>query len=437
MANFETFLCKSLLGWLTIQVCLTLVFLWSLRSRPKKSLPDYQLPKTAIILYLRGADPILPNCLRSLLQQNYPQYDLKLIIDHEEDAAWKVATDTIQEVKATNVQISSLTTVRNNCSVKCSSLVQAVSELDDSYEVVALVDADIIVHSSWLRELVSPLTDPKVGATTGNRWYLPSDNYWGSLVRYVGNVSTVIQMYLFRIPWGGTLAIKTQVLRQTRLLDKWSQALCEDMLIPSILGKSGIKIKFIPSLLMVNRQECDLPSFRDWVKHQLLCSRLYHPLWSAVVSDVISSILFPTLAILTLLGAFLAGQWDTVAMLLGCYGSYTLGLLWLMLILEQAVQQIIHRQGQAIAQLSTPTIGKMLLAIPLTQWIYGLGFVSSLWMSTVKWRGVTYQIAGPWNIRLVQSQPNQFSLNKEWGGEGMERWGDGELGRWSDRQNKH
>jgi cellulose synthase/poly-beta-1,6-N-acetylglucosamine synthase-like glycosyltransferase len=429
MLNLETFLCKSLLGWLAIQVCLTLVFLWSLRSRPKKSLPDHQLPKTAIVLYLRGADPFLPTCLRSLLQQNYPQYDLKLIVDHLEDAAWKVATDTIQEARATNVEISLLTTVRNNCSLKCSSLVQGVSALDDSYEVVALVDTDIVVHPNWLRELVSPLADPKVGATTGNRWYLPTGNYWGSLVRYVGNVSTVVQMYLFQIPWGGTLAIKTKVIRQTGLLDKWGQAFSEDMMISRILGKHGIKLKFVPSLFMVNRQECDLPSLRNWIQCQLLCSRLYHPRWSAVVGDAISSILFPTLTILTLLGALLSGKWDTVALLLGCYGSYTLGLLWLMLILESGVQQVIGHRGQAIAQLSTATIGKMLIAIPFTQWIYGLGLLSSLWMSTVTWRGVTYQIAGPWNIRLVKSQPDQLG--------NMERWGDGEIKQWGDGENKH
>ncbi|AFY35890.1 glycosyltransferase family 2 protein [Calothrix sp. PCC 7507] len=408
MPDFEMFLCKSLLGWLVIQVCITLVFLWSLRSRQKKSLPDHQLPKTAIVLCLRGADPFLPNCVRSLLQQNYPQYDLKLIVDHQEDAAWKIATDTIQEARATNVQISPLTVVRSNCSLKCSAIVQAVSELDDSYEVVALVDADTVVHPNWLRELVSPLADPKVGATTGNCWYVPTGNYWGSLVRYIGNVSTVVQMYLFQIPWGGSLAIKTKVLRETGLLDKWSQAFCEDMMIRSVLGKYKIKVKFVPSLLMLNQAECDLPSVRDWIGRQLLCSRLYHPRWSAVVGDAISSILFPTLTILTLIGAILSGKWDTAALLLGCYGSYTLGLLWLMLILEQGVQQVISHHSQPIAKLSTNTIGKMLIGIPLTQWVYGLGLLSSLWMPTVTWRGITYEVAGPWNIRLVKYQPYQL-----------------------------
>ncbi|NJR75087.1 MAG: glycosyltransferase family 2 protein [Scytonema sp. CRU_2_7] len=405
MKELAIFLSKSLLGWLAIQMCLTVVFLLYLRSSQKNSLPDDQLPKTAVILCLRGADPFLTNCLRSLLNQNYPQYDLKLIVDSQEDPAWKIATDTIREQKATNVQISPLRIARQNCSLKCSSLVQAVSELDDSYKIIALVDSHTVVHRNWLRELVNPLAHPKVGATTGSPWYLPKGKYWWSLVPYISNVSLVIQKYLFGIPWGGSLAIKTEVLCQTGLLDKWSLALCEDIMIRSVLRKYGMRVKFVPSLLMVNREECDLPSLRDQIQRQLICSRLYHPQPTAIIGDTFSSILQPTLVLMCLLWALFTSQWQNFALLLGCYISYTVGLLWLMLILEQGVQQITRDRNQPLAQISFTTIIKLLIGIPLTQWLYGLGLLSTLGMSTINWRGVTYQISGPWNIRLEEYQP--------------------------------
>jgi cellulose synthase/poly-beta-1,6-N-acetylglucosamine synthase-like glycosyltransferase len=407
MKELTIFLSKSLLGWLAIQVCITLLFLLYLRSRPK-SLPDEELPKTAVILCLRGADPSLPDCLRSLLKQNYPQFDIKLIVDNQEDPAWQIVSDIINEQEATNAQITHLRIIRHNCSLKCSALLQAVSELDDSYKVVALVDADTVVHPNWLRELVSPLMNPKVGATTGNRWYVPTGNYWGSLVRYVGNVSTVVQMHLFRVPWGGSLAIKTEVLHKTGLLDKWGQAFGEDMMMHNILNQHGMKVKFVPSLIMLNREECDLLSLIDHLKRLLFSSRMYHPQWLAVVGDAVSSILFPSLVILLFFLSLGNGEWDAAALLLGCYSIYTLGLLLLMLILEQGIQQIIYRHGQLTTKLSVTTVGKMLIAIPLTQWIYGLAILSSLWMSTVKWRGIVYRIQGPWNVRLVEYHPYDF-----------------------------
>ncbi|BAZ32971.1 glycosyl transferase family protein [Cylindrospermum sp. NIES-4074] len=408
MQDLMIFLSKSLLSWLVIQVCFTLVFLWYLRPRKKSLIPDEELPKTAVILCLRGADPFLPNCLRSLLQQNYPHYDLKVILDSQEDPALKIATEAIAELRATNVQISPLRTVRHNCSLKCSSLIQAISDLDDSYKVVALVDSDIKVHPNWLRELVTPLNDAKVGATTGNRWYLPTGNYWGSLVRYAGNVSTVVQMLIFQVPWGGTLAMKTEVIHQTGLLEKWGQSFSEDMMIHNVLKKQGLQVKLVPSLMMVNREESDLLSLLDNLKRLILCSRLYHPRWLALVSEAVSSILFPTLVVVLILESLLEGQWYTAGLLFGCYSVYTIGLLLLMLLMELAVKRVILFQDQATAKLSPIVILKMLLAIPLTQWVYGVIMLSTIWTSTVKWRGLTYRVKGPWNVRLVEYRPYQW-----------------------------
>ncbi len=410
MIDLAIFLSKSLLGWLAIQMFLAVVFLFYLYSK-KNILPDDQLPKTAVIVCLRGVDPFLSNCLRSLLYQNYPQYDLKLVVDSYDDAAWKIATDISQQV-ATNVQISPLRMLRYNCSLKCSSLVQAISELDDSYSFVALIDADMVPHANWLRELVTPLTHPKVGVTTGSRWYIPTGNYWGTMVRYQGNISNVVQMFLFGIPWGGNLALKTEIFRETALLDKWGQALNEDKLLCKVLKKQKMQVKFVPSLIL-NREECDLPSLFSCLERQLLSSRLYHPLWSAVIGDVVSSILVPTLAILLGLVAFLSGESDAAALCFSSFAIYTIGLLFLMLGLEKGVEGVISSQVQTNTKISAIALLKMLIAIPLTQWVYGLAFLSSLRASTVNWRGVSYEVKGPWNIRLIKYHPYQLSTQSD------------------------
>ncbi|MCC5637087.1 glycosyltransferase family 2 protein [Nostoc sp. CHAB 5844] len=408
MEQLTIFLSKSLLSWLAIQVCLALVFLFYLHLGRKSSLADEQLPKTAVILCLRGADPFLSQCLRSLLTQNYPQYNLKLVVDSQTDPAWQIAHDTINQLGATHVEINYLRVIRHNCSLKCSALLQVIAELDDSYKVVAFVDADTVVHPNWLRELVSPLANPKIGATTGNRWYVPTGRYWGSLVRYAGNVSTVVQTFLFGIPWGGSLAIKTEVLRHIGILDMWGKALNEDLMMHKVLKKHGMQIKFVPSLMMLNREECDLFGLIDHLKRLFLYSRLYHPQWLAVVGDLVSSILFPTTTIVLLLVSLWDEQWQTATLLFRTYSIYTLGLLLLMLTLELGVRPVILAQGQSVTKLSLGAVLKMLIVIPLTQWVYGLAMLASLLRSTVKWRGAIYRVKGPWNIRLVEYQAYDF-----------------------------
>jgi cellulose synthase/poly-beta-1,6-N-acetylglucosamine synthase-like glycosyltransferase len=408
MPDLMIFLSKSLLGWLLIQTCLTLIFLWYLRSYKPQLLPDEKLPKTAVILCLRGADPFLHNCLRSLLQQNYLQYDLKLIIDSQEDPAFKIVTETINELGATNVQISILRAVHHNCSLKCSSLIQAVSDLDNAYPVIAFIDADTVVHPNWLRELVTPLLDDKVGLTTGNRWYVPTGNYWGSLVRYSGNVSTVVQMFLFQIPWGGTLAIKTEVLNRIKLLDKWGQVLTDDILLHKLVKKQKLKIKFIPSLLMLNQEESSLSNLLESLKRLIISSKLYHPGWLAIISEAYSSIVVPNLVIIIIFYLLLQSQWYAGFLLFSSYISYTIGLVLLMLLMEVSIHHILHNQGKKIPKLSPLIILKMLIAIPLTQWIYGLIILSSLWTSSITWRGLTYRIQGSENIRLIEYRPYQW-----------------------------
>ncbi len=399
-------LLQTLLGWLVIQIALTSIFIYYLRSNSVNSLSDSQLPKTAVILCLRGVDPFLANCLKALLEQDYPQYDLKIVVDSQEDPAWQVASDTVAECNATNVQISPLKIASTVCSLKCSSLIQAVSELDSSYKVVALVDADAVVHSSWLRELVTPLMHPKVGATTGNRWYLAQGSYWGTLIRYIWNVSAVIQMYLYGICWGGTLAIKTQVIHETGMLERWARGLSEDTMLKGILAEYDLKVKFVPSLLIFNREECTLANLMNWMKRQLLISRLYHSQWWLVVVEAVFSTLLPNLIFVLVFVNILLAKWDVSLILFTCYSLYIFSLVLITTAVEIEVRKVINYRW-LMPNISFTTLIKKLIEIPLTHWFYGYTLVSSMWMSKVYWRKIVYRIKSPFNIQLTKYHPYQ------------------------------
>ena len=176
-----------------------------------------------------------------------PRTAVRIVVDSREDPAWAIVEEAVNRCQATHVQIASLAERRETCSLKCSSVLQAISELDESFEVVALVDADTIPHRNWLRELVAPLADERVGASTGNRWYMPTQPTWGALVRYIWNSAAIVQMYWYRIPWGGTLAIKTRVFRETDVLEKWGNSFCEDTMLRRVLRPLGLSVAFVPS----------------------------------------------------------------------------------------------------------------------------------------------------------------------------------------------
>jgi cellulose synthase/poly-beta-1,6-N-acetylglucosamine synthase-like glycosyltransferase len=226
----------------------------------------------------------LKRCLAAILDQDYPRFELRIVVDHRSDPAMPVVEDVLSSRPAANAIVQQLSDPLGTCSLKCSSLIQAVAGAEPSAAFVAQLDADTIPHRSWLRELATALSDEHVGAATGNRWYMPDNPTWGSLVRYAWNSAAVVLMHSYRIAWGGTLAIRTSVIRDAGLLDRWSRAFCEDTMLFRILRDAGWEVRFVPSLMMVNRESCDLAGFVGWVQRQLLTARLYHPSWWAVVA---------------------------------------------------------------------------------------------------------------------------------------------------------
>jgi cellulose synthase/poly-beta-1,6-N-acetylglucosamine synthase-like glycosyltransferase len=387
------------------QVALVVGYLRVLGCRRQPSLSDEQCPLVAVILSLRGDDPFLSDCLRALLHQNYPRYEVHIVLDHPDDPAWPVVQAVLQSEAPSHVRVHTLTERRDTCSLKCSSLVQVVSQLDEACEVVAQTDADTIVHPDWLRELVTPLADERIGAATGNRWYVPTEATWGALARGLWNAAAVIIMYWFKIAWGGTLAIKTRVLREAGLLERWSRALCEDTLVYRELRRLGMDIAFVPSLMMVNRESCTMPGYLEWCRRQLFNTRLYHPAWPVIMFHGIGTFLTPAAALLLTFAACVTAQWSAVLWAGGGFAFYQLAYILLFIAIEVGVRRIAESRGETVGQWTPSRLVKLVSAIPVTQVIYPIILLSTVLVRHIQWRGVTYQVTGPWQVRLVEYRP--------------------------------
>jgi Glycosyl transferase family 21 len=372
------------------------------------------LPKATVILCMRGADPFLPDCLQGLMAQDYPDYQLRIVIDSPEDPAWDVVEKTLQNPlqnqMATPVKISPLEQRRSTCCLKCSSLIQAVSDLDEDCAVVAILDADVVPHRSYLRELVAPLADPKIGVASGNRWYFPFGGQWGSVVRYVFNTPAVMQMTAYKMPFGGALAFKADILRHSPLLERWGHSLTDTPVLAGVFREQGLGVAFVPSLMMGNLEGCKLPNFVRWMKRQLLMVRLYHPpaKWWAIIAHGTVISLIPALSFGLLLTSALTGQWDVFGVIASGLVVYIIGSLSIILVLERYVRKVLKTpDGKPVAPFSFATLLQIMVAIPLMQFIYPIALYSVMLMRNVNWRGVRYEVHGPWDIRLVDYQPYQ------------------------------
>ena len=364
-------------------------------SPPSKS--DRQ-PEVLVILPVRGADETLARCVEALARQDYDNYRVRVILDSHTDPGWRVIDQMLVTHPGWPIEVVELREPYSQCSLKCSAVHQATEELDDC-EIVALLDSDVVPHASWLRELVAPLADEKVGAAHGNRWYLPQHARWGSLLRYCWNTAAVVTMYMWGMPWGGTLAIKRRVLQESDLRERWRRAGCEDVPLVQVLRELGLQACFVPSLIMVDRNETRLRDCLRFLDRQLLWARLYHGTcwWACNLWQVVIALSIVTAAACGLAG-LLSGHFELLAAAMLVLGL-TMGVS--LLLLRWVERTLLPLEAGPAA--SRPW--KTLLAIALTNVAMVRVVFVSLFTRVINWRGITYRIAGPWRIQLLEYQP--------------------------------
>lgn len=387
-----------------IQGLLVLGFVRCLRNWRKPLLPDAECPHATVILCLRGGDPFLIRCLEGIKNLEYPNFDVLLVVDSRSDPCLATLEPFLSQ-GWDNASILYLENRLTTCSLKCSSLVTAIEQARPETKLIASIDADTVPHKTWLRELATALQDEKVGAATGNRWYMPDNATKGAWIRHVWNAAAVVQMYWYGIGWGGTLAVKMDAIRDAKLIDKWSHAFCEDTMMKQQLEAIGLRIAFVPSLMMINRETCTVPGFYSWVKRQLLNARLYHPLWWAVVAHGISSVL------LLLLGWIYAGvclasqRWIEGFSLIATFVLFHIYLCVLIPFMEKSVCAIAKARGEPDHWLGKTSAWQLCVAVWQTQWVYTAALWQCLFMKRVEWRGIEYEVRAPYDLVMKEYRP--------------------------------
>ncbi len=379
-------------------------------------------PHTAVVLCLRGDDPSLAACLNSLVAQTYPNFEIHFVIDSPQDPATKTLerffeTNSNCPIKSKQVFLtgnSDSNSIIETCSLKNQSLIAAISNADQAIEVFALVDADGVVEPNWLADLVAPLADRFVGATTGSRWFAPLQRDPGSLVRQTWNAAALPQMSFYNIPWGGALALKRSAIEYCDLLFHWSEGFCEDTMLPKLLDDNDYWLVQVPSVIVESTESTTLPSALNWISRQLLTVRLHHESWPLVLGHAIFS------------GVCLGGSFLTMAMCVWHLEFFPAARLLLAIItflianvgLLQVIERANRRGALALPKSSEnesdgepkkiiDSLGPRFYWALLTQLVYPLIAIKAALMRSVQWRGITYSIGPGKKITMDAYHPYQ------------------------------
>jgi ceramide glucosyltransferase len=228
----------------------------------------------SILKPLRGTDHEMFESFRSHCLQDYPEYEIVFGVSDANDPAIQL----IEQLKAEFPQRAiTLMVCRENlgANTKVSNLAQMVREACHEYLIVN--DSDIRVEPDYLRRVLAPLADPKVGlvtclycgianATLGSRLEslgISTDFCGGVLV-----AQTVENGIRFGL--GSTLAFRRRDLQAIGGFEALVDYLADDYQIGSRIATLGLKVKLSDVVVDTFLPRYTLRGFFD---HQLRWAR--------------------------------------------------------------------------------------------------------------------------------------------------------------------
>jgi cellulose synthase/poly-beta-1,6-N-acetylglucosamine synthase-like glycosyltransferase len=353
------------------------------RRETRQSLPEFY-PFVSVIAPGRGVEPGLAENLRALLTQEYPLYEVLFVFDRSDDPAIKIVEQLrASSGVATRIVISGAAT---DSGQKVHNLRVAVTHVDAQCEVLVFVDTDARPGKNWLAQLVAPLADDTLGASTGYRWFVPIDGGVASRLRSVWNASIASALgadTTKNFCWGGSTAIRRATFERLGISERWRGTVSDDFTITRVLKKAKLPVHFTPNCLVPSAGDCDFKELFEFTTRQVKITRVYaQHLWLPLL---LGSALFAI--------AFFGG-----IILFILSNSYVLALLVLVLFALGAAKSFIRLRVVSETLPSRTSLRDLAAHIflwPFASLLYLYNCIVAGFSRRIEWRGITYELKSP------------------------------------------
>jgi len=151
----------------------------SRRMGAKRRLPK-DCPPVSILKPVCGRDPGFYEAIRSHASQDYPEFEILFGICEPDDPAIEDIERLIAEFPERAIRLVHVR--RKSMNRKAGTLAELAEQA--RFGVLLVNDSDIIVEPDYLRNVVSPLEDPKVGLVTC--LYRARSESWASRMEAIG-----------------------------------------------------------------------------------------------------------------------------------------------------------------------------------------------------------------------------------------------------------
>ncbi len=240
-------------------------------DRAKSGLnPDHPgpWPAAAIIVPVAGAAANLAANLRSLLSQDYPDYQVIFVTRDLEDPATQVIAALIPEHPGSRLILSGPAA---HCGQKNHNLLAGVQAAGEAPEILVFCDSTRLAPANWLKGLVLPLVKGEAPVVSGYYHVIPQDGGLAAWGRAVTALFLFLTKGISRLnqPWGGGTAIRRRLFEDLRVQDLWATNVVDDVSLAMLLQEKGLRVGLAAGESLITPISGDTwATWSDWAVRQ-------------------------------------------------------------------------------------------------------------------------------------------------------------------------
>jgi ceramide glucosyltransferase len=222
-------------------------YFWRFLSQAREN-PNFT-PPVSNLKPVRGLDPDAYENFASFCRQDYPEYEILFCVTDQTDPSVAVIQKLMRDFPERKIRLlySAGHTAINDKVAKLRLM-----EREAQYEYLVINDSDVRVDSDYLRRVVEPLRDPKVGGVTC--FYVSSRE--GSFVEKLQTIGMISDFYPgVLVAWqldgvhfalGPTMASTKQRVRGFGGFQVLENRPADDLLFGRLIAEQGVEVRLLP-----------------------------------------------------------------------------------------------------------------------------------------------------------------------------------------------
>lgn len=327
------------------------------------------LPPISCLKPIKGLDEDAYENYASFCRQDYPEYEIVFCVDRD-DPALPLLEKLVREFPEREIRLL-FGSGRKAINDKCGRLYRLTNEA--AYDIFVITDGDVRVGPDYLRTIVSPFRDPKVGAATCLYVSTEETNLVQEL-QSVGMVSDFFapvmiawQLHDLNVTFGQTIATTRRAVTAYGGYQVLENRPADDVYAGRLVAEKGFEVKLLPYIV---QSVADFKSMSDLLHKRtrwMTIQRLMRP-WGHL--GLIFTFGLPWALIAVAIH-------PTAAVAIAYLGGYA--------IFRIAITWMIGTRG-----MKQSGLWKKMPLIPLWDALAFGMWLASFGRKTIRWRGVDY-----------------------------------------------